>query len=63
MSGGGVELPPKANSESVDSIEDQINTSMTQTLTALKINHVPPISHDDDDEEEKTGFFSRFRRK
>jgi hypothetical protein len=66
MSGGGVELPPAKNNESVDSIEDQINTSMTQTLKALNINHCPPISHDDDnddDDEEKTGFFSLFRRK
>jgi len=69
MSGGGVELPPAAKGESVDSIEDQINVSMTQTLKALNINHVPPVSHDDDkfddddDEDEKKGFFSRFRRK
>ena len=64
MSGGGVELPPSASKESVDSIEDQINTSMTQTLKALNISHVPPPQFDDDDEEEeKKGFFSRFRRK
>jgi type II secretory pathway predicted ATPase ExeA len=66
MSGGGVELPPAEGKASVDSIEDQINVSMTQTLKAININHVPPISHDDDDDdddEEKTGFFSRFRRK
>ena len=63
MSGGGVELPPKENNESVDSIEDQINVSMTQTLKVLNINHVPPISYDDDDDDEKKGFFSRFRRK
>ncbi len=50
----------------VDSIEDQINTSMTQTLKALNIR--PPLSNDpsdsddDDDEESKGGFFSRFRR-
>ncbi len=66
MSGGGVELPPKENNESVDSIEDQIDVSMTQTLKALNINHVPPDSQDDDDDdddEEKTGFFNLFRRK
>ena len=67
MSGGGVELPPAAKGESVDSIEDQINVSMTQTLKALNINHVPPITHDDDDDDddddEKTGFFGLFRRK
>jgi len=55
-----------------DSIEDQINTSMTQTLKALKIK--PPISErarpnsspvddeDEDEEQNKGGFFSRFKR-
>ena len=51
-----------------DPIEDQINTSMTQTLKALNV--MPPISdHDeldesvyDDEDERKGGFFSRFRR-
>jgi hypothetical protein len=49
------------------SIEDQITTSMTQTLKALKIK--PPVSEfgspfgdDDDEDEKKGGFFSRFRR-
>ena len=52
-------------------IEDQINTSMTQTLKALNVR--PPISggrrsrdadddDDDADEEKKGGFFSRFKR-
>jgi len=47
-------------------IEDQINTSMTQTLKALNVR--PPVatpSHaEDDDEQErkKGGFFGRFRR-
>lgn len=66
MSGGGVELPPAENSDSVDSIEDQINTSMTQNLKALNINHLPPeISDNDEDDEtvEKTGFFGLFKRK
>lgn len=40
------------------SIEDQINTSMTATLQALKSR--PPGDIDDDDD--KKGFFSRFRR-
>ncbi|MGI9235177.1 MAG: AAA family ATPase [Woeseiaceae bacterium] len=41
-------------------IEDQINTSITQTLKALK---VPPELMDEEPEEEpKQGFFSRFRR-
>ena len=46
------------------SIEDQINTSLTQTLKTLDI--VPPVtggvSDDDDDEENKGGFLSRFKR-
>ncbi len=43
-------------------IEDQINTSMTQTLKALNVQ--PPLSaqDDNDEDEEKGGFFSRFRR-
>jgi type II secretory pathway predicted ATPase ExeA len=41
-------------------IEDQINTSITQTLKALK---VPPKALEDEPEEEtKKGFFGRFRR-
>lgn len=57
--------PPVATPEP---IEDQINTSMTQTLKALNVR--PPISDhaaasraaDEDDDDEKRGFFSRFRR-
>jgi hypothetical protein len=56
--------PPQQTPES---IEDQINTSMTQTLKALNVR--PPISErnaprgfDDDDDEKKGGFFSRFKR-
>jgi hypothetical protein len=59
--------PPIATPEP---IEDQINTSMTQTLKALNVR--PPISDhtpasraaddDDDDDDDKRGFFSRFRR-
>jgi len=51
-----VEPPPAGDHP--ESIEDQINTSMTQTLEALSIR---PSSHDDDDDD-KGGFFSRFRR-
>jgi type II secretory pathway predicted ATPase ExeA len=53
-----------------DPIEDQINTSMTQTLKALDVK--PPISdksngiklHDDEgiSDEKDGGFFSRFKR-
>lgn len=43
------------------SIEEQITTSMTQTLRALNVR---PANDDDesDDDERKGGFFSRFRR-
>ncbi len=60
---------PPAPVATPEPIEDQINTSMTQTLKALNVR--PPISDsgfapstmvDDDDDEEKSGFFSRFRR-
>jgi len=43
------------------SIEDQINTSITQTLRALKVS-TDKLEQDDDDEESKGGFFGRFRR-
>ena len=50
--------PPSASPES---IEDQINTSMTQTLKALNVR--PPVGDDSlDDDEAKGGFFSRFKR-
>ncbi len=44
-----------------ESIEDQINTSITETLKALK---VPPsvANEDGEDEAGKSGFFSRFKR-
>jgi len=41
-------------------IEDQINTSMTQTLKALSSR--PTAYVEDDDDETKGGFFSRFKR-
>jgi type II secretory pathway predicted ATPase ExeA len=43
-----------------ESIEDQINTSMTQTLKALNV--VPPVIDVDDDDDPKGGFFSRFKK-
>lgn len=43
----------------IESIEDQINTSMTATLQALGGKLPVP---DDDDDDEKRGFFSRFRK-
>jgi hypothetical protein len=44
-----------------ESIEDQINTSITQTLKALKVPPAPGFDLEDDDDEKK-GFFSRFRK-
>ena len=45
-------------------IEEQITTSLTQTMKALKVSPEPRAVNDDedDDEEPKGGFFSRFRR-
>ena len=48
-----------------NSIEEQITTSMTQTLKTLNVHHDPAATNDDDDDdtgERKGGFFSRFRR-
>ena len=56
------DTPPRPVSKP-DSIEEQITTSMTQTMKALNVTPNPtPVNDDDDDEEEKGGFFSRFRR-
>ncbi len=52
------QTPPAA---SPDPIEEQITTSLTQTMKALKVNPDPAAINDDDDER-KGGFFSRFRR-
>jgi general secretion pathway protein A len=59
--------PPTELQRSPESIEDQINISMTQTLKALNV--VPPVTQsgfeDDkeyDHDESKNGFFSRFKR-
>ncbi len=43
-------------------IEEQITTSLTQTMKALKVRPEPRAVNDDDDDEPKAGFFSRFRR-
>jgi type II secretory pathway predicted ATPase ExeA len=48
-----------------ESIEEQITTSMTQTLKTLNVHHDPAAINDDDDDDtgkRKGGFFSRFRR-
>ena len=48
---------------SPEPIEEQITTSLTQTMKALKVNPDPAALNDDDnDDERKGGFFSRFRR-
>jgi type II secretory pathway predicted ATPase ExeA len=52
---------PAAPVEQPEPIEDQINTSMTQTLNALGARP-KPANDDDDDDETKSGFFSRFKR-
>ena len=52
--------PTPAPVSAPESIENQINTSMTQTLKALNVT--PPVLDDDDDDENKGGFFSRFKR-
>ncbi len=51
--------------ESPASIEDQIDTSLSQTIKTLNIDGATLIDDDDDDDDEnegKRGFFSRFRR-
>ena len=53
---------PAAAAAKPDPIEEQITTSLTQTMKALKVNPDPAAVNDDDDDERKGGFFSRFRR-
>ena len=54
---------PPAPAASPDPIEEQITTSLTQTMKALKVAPAPTaVNDDDDDDERKGGFFSRFRR-
>jgi len=48
-----------------DPIEEQITTSMTQTMKVLNVQPAPKAVNDDDgddDDDGKRGFFSRFRR-
>ena len=64
MSGDSVKSESGGADASVDSFEDQMNVSMTQTMQALNVRQVSlPDDDDDDDDESKKGFFSRFRRK
>jgi hypothetical protein len=56
---------PKANGPQPEPIENQISTSMTQTLEALNISKVADkvAAEDDDDKDKKSGgLFSRFRK-
>ena len=52
--------------ELVVPIEEQITTSLTETMKILNVAPAPAAVNDDDDdddeEENKGGFFSRFRR-
>jgi len=43
-------------------IEEQITTSMTQTLKALNVRKMQQEAQDEEDDDKKGGFFSRFRR-
>lgn len=54
--------PPSAPTEAPASIEDQIDTSLSQTIKTLNIEAPTSVNDDDDEEETKGGFFSRFRR-
>lgn len=63
--------PPKPNGPQPEPIENQINTSMTQTLKALSSAQIAKAAElqddegdEDEDEDDKKpgGFFSRFRR-
>jgi hypothetical protein len=52
--------PAEASSQP-ESIEDQINTSITQTLKALNVRPAPGFVVEDHDNDKK-GFFNRFRK-
>lgn len=57
--------PPSSNGTKPESIENQINTSMTQTLEALNVAKIADSLVDEDDEKpakKSGGFFSRFRK-
>jgi hypothetical protein len=56
----GTAAPPKPAAQP-EPIEDQIATSLTQTLKTLSTRPKSSIE-DDDDEDTKRGFFSRFKR-
>ena len=54
---------PQPDDSGPVSIEEQINTSITQTLKALSERPTAVDDDDDDDDDgKKSGFFSRFRK-
>ena len=55
-----VAMPAAQNTSVPESIEDQIQTSITQTLKALKPEDMP--FDDDDDDDEPKGLFGRFKK-
>ena len=54
-----VKKPPPRGKSEPQPIEDQINTSITQTLKALNVEDIEEAA---DDTPRKNGFFSRFRK-
>ena len=54
--------PPLPAADQPESIEEQISTSVTQSLKALNAKSIPVAGDDDDDDDKKSGFFSRFKR-
>jgi len=61
MADGTAQSGPAAAPNQPESIEDQMNTSITQTLKALNVRPDPGFVVEDTDDEKK-GFFSRFRK-
>jgi len=61
MAGSAAKPGPSAASNQPESIEDQMNTSITQTLKALNVRPAPGFVVEDNDGEKK-GFFNRFRK-
>ena len=54
--------PTQMTEDQPDSIETQMDTSMTATLKALSVRPEEIPDDDDEDEKKKGGFFSRFRK-
>ncbi len=59
--GGKAGASSKPKGPEPEPIEDQINTSITQTLKALSVKEIEQVQTEEQ-EEEKSGFFSRFRK-